>query len=593
MLSSVSFVKKMYALLGLLTVFFVLSVLAAYQSHSARESFRNDLGKMIQTAQASSQHIDTTSFQQLIEQDRRHTPIVTTLGAGVLFLLALLIIVTLARTIKTSIDTLKNYSEKVAKFDFTARLDMDRNDELATLGQTMDITTRKLGRVFSSIVSETMGLSSSSNDLFSVSNQLTESVQGMSDRSLAVAAAAEEMSSNMNSVAAASEQSASSITMVAAATEEMTATVQNIAQSLEKARVISREAVAKAKDASEQVRHLGSAAADISKVTEVITEISEQTNLLALNATIEAARAGEAGKGFAVVANEIKELARQTAQATLDIKNKVQGIQESTDGTSDEINEISKVITDVDDIVGTVATAVNEQSIATREIATHVSQASIGIQEVNVNVSQCSLVSNEVAKDIAYVSSIAGTIRTGSQQVNDNARELSTMATQVKSMMTSFTIPDLSQDQAAGHAGEEKTIPDLIVFDHSIRLNIPEIDKQHKKLVDLVNQLHKCMKLRQGKQRSLVILNELTEYTTTHFGYEEQLMREHKYKDLANHTVKHVELTRKVEEFRNAFAKGNAMLNMDLMDFLKDWLVNHIKGMDKAYAPVIRGEASH
>ena len=71
-------------------------------------------------------------------------------------------------------------------------------------------------------------------------------------------------------------------------------------------------------------------AQSISKVTEVITEISEQTNLLALNATIEAARAGEAGKGFAVVANEIKELAKQTAEATKEIKTKIEGIQTST-----------------------------------------------------------------------------------------------------------------------------------------------------------------------------------------------------------------------------------------------------------------------
>jgi methyl-accepting chemotaxis protein len=69
---------------------------------------------------------------------------------------------------------------------------------------------------------------------------------------------------------------------------------------------------------------------EISKVTETITEISEQTNLLALNATIEAARAGEAGKGFAVVANEIKELAKQTSDATQEIKRKIESVQAST-----------------------------------------------------------------------------------------------------------------------------------------------------------------------------------------------------------------------------------------------------------------------
>jgi len=83
------------------------------------------------------------------------------------------------------------------------------------------------------------------------------------------------------------------------------------------------KAVRQSQSATGRVDELGVAATEISKVTEVITEISEQTNLLALNATIEAARAGEAGKGFAVVANEIKELAKQTAEATLDIRPKM------------------------------------------------------------------------------------------------------------------------------------------------------------------------------------------------------------------------------------------------------------------------------
>jgi len=104
----------------------------------------------------------------------------------------------------------------------------------------------------------------------------------------------------------------------------------------------------------------------ISKVTETITEISEQTNLLALNATIEAARAGEAGKGFAVVANEIKELAKQTNEATLDIKTKIEDVQVATDNTVADIEEISKVINNVNEIVVTITMAVGEQSKATK-----------------------------------------------------------------------------------------------------------------------------------------------------------------------------------------------------------------------------------
>jgi methyl-accepting chemotaxis protein len=127
-----------------------------------------------------------------------------------------------------------------------------------------------------------------------------------------------------------------------------------------------------ATNASSNINQLGEAANTIGKVIETNTDISEQVNLLALNTTIEAARAGEAGKGFAVVANEIKELAKQTANATQEIKEKIGGIQGTTSTTVRQITEITQVITIVNDVVTNIATAVEEQSAATLEIADNV-----------------------------------------------------------------------------------------------------------------------------------------------------------------------------------------------------------------------------
>src|ERR1035437_8888271 len=88
----------------------------------------------------------------------------------------------------------------------------------------------------------------------------------------------------------------------------------------------------------------------------------------ALNATIEAARAGEAGKGFAVVANEVKELARQTSKATEDIGQKINAIQTDTKGAVEAIGVISGVINQINNISGTIAAAVEEQSATTNEM---------------------------------------------------------------------------------------------------------------------------------------------------------------------------------------------------------------------------------
>jgi methyl-accepting chemotaxis protein len=188
------------------------------------------------------------------------------------------------------------------------------------------------------------------------------------------------------------------------------------------------------------VDELGSAANEIGKVVETITEISEQVNLLALNATIEAARAGEAGRGFAVVANEIKDLAKQTAEATLEIKGKIGAIQGSTAETVTEIDQISKIINDVNEIVTIIATAVEEQSVTTKEIAGNVAQASQGIQEVNENVAQSSSVSAEIASDISGVNQSAGEISSSSAQVNLSAEELNRMGVKLNEMVGKFKV---------------------------------------------------------------------------------------------------------------------------------------------------------
>ncbi|MCK5348734.1 MAG: chemotaxis protein, partial [Desulfobacula sp.] len=179
---------------------------------------------------------------------------------------------------------------------------------------------------------------------------------------------------------------------------------------------------------------------DISKVTEVITDIAEQTNLLALNATIEAARAGEAGKGFAVVASEIKSLAGQTAKATLDIHEKISGIQSSTDDTVQDVVKISEVILDVNETVDTIAAAIEEQSAIATEVALNIGQASTGISEVNENVAQSSQVSSEIAKDIAGVTTITEKMSQRSAMTKKSATDLSGLASTLKDMIRVFKV---------------------------------------------------------------------------------------------------------------------------------------------------------
>ncbi len=346
----------------------------------------------------------------------------------------------LTRAISKPVTESVAFAQKMADGDFTAKLDIDRGDEIGVLAKALNHMVTNIGTIFKDIARGVETLTTSSAELSAVSDQMSAGAEQTSSRANTVAVASEEMSANMESIAAAVEQASTNVGIVASSAEEMTATIDAIAKNTEKASRITAEAVKESNSASEAVNQLGQAAQQIGQVTETITEISEQTNLLALNATIEAARAGEAGKGFAVVANEIKELARQTAEATGEIKRRIDGIQSSTNGTVDQISQISKVVHQVNEIVSGIATAVEEQSVTTKEISENVLQASQGIAEVTENVSQSSGVAGEVARDIAEVNQAASEISNSGSQVNMSAGELSGLAEKLSEMVGRFKL---------------------------------------------------------------------------------------------------------------------------------------------------------
>ena len=370
----------------------------------------------------------------------RRGQLITTICLVVGFVLSVTLGLVLTRLITKPLFMGVDLAKAMAAGDLTQTMNVEQKDEIGILAQSLNDMAKNLRQMFGEIKQGVSSMDESSNQLAAISNQMSSGAESTATRSAQVAAAAEEMSANQASIAAAMEQASVNVNMVASAAEEMNSTITEIAENSGKAIEITSKAVRQSQEASSRVDELGRAADEINKVTEAITEISEQTNLLALNATIEAARAGEAGKGFAVVANEIKDLAKQTAMATLDIKNKIQGIQQATGVTVREINEISAVIADVDQIVATIASAVEEQSATTKEIASNVNQASQGINEVNENVAQSSAVSSEIASDIATVNESANEINVASNQVKVSAEGLSQVADRLNNMVAQFKI---------------------------------------------------------------------------------------------------------------------------------------------------------
>ncbi|RED36093.1 methyl-accepting chemotaxis sensory transducer with Cache sensor [Rhodopseudomonas thermotolerans] len=243
-----------------------------------------------------------------------------------------------------------------------ARLAAERKAHASHLADSFE---RAIGEIVETV-------SSASNELEASATTLTRTAEQSQELATAVAAASEEASTNVQSVAS--------------ATEEMSSSVNEISRQVQESARIAHEAVDQARQTNGRVEELAKAASRIGDVVELISNIAGQTNLLALNATIEAARAGEAGRGFAVVASEVKALAEQTAKATGEITQQINGIQAATDQSVAAIKEIGETIAKMSEISSTIASAVEEQGAATQEISRNVQQASLGTQQVSSNI---------------------------------------------------------------------------------------------------------------------------------------------------------------------------------------------------------------
>jgi len=121
-------------------------------------------------------------------------------------------------------------------------------------------------------------------------------------------------------------------------------------------------------------------------------------------------------------------------------------------------------------------------------------------------------------------------------------------------------------------------------------VGIAEIDMQHQKLVQMLNELYDAMKAGKGNEMVGKILGDMIQYTAGHFATEERYMKLHDYPDFAAHKKEHDTLTQQVLDLQKQFKSGQAALSMKVGTFLKSWLVNHISGTDMGYSPYLRSK---
>jgi methyl-accepting chemotaxis protein len=332
-------------------------------------------------------------------------------GLVLAVLLAAGLVRVLVRSITRPITETVAVLNEVAKGALGDRVEVAGKDEVSDMGTALNVALDQIGETLRAMELTSQALATASEELSSVSLQMTGSAQESASQSELVSAAAEQVTRNVQTVAT--------------GTEEMSASIREIAQNATSAAGVAAQAVSVAESTSSTVVKLGESSAEVGNVISVINSIAEQTNLLALNATIEAARAGEAGKGFAVVANEVKELAQETSKATEDIGRRIAAIQSDTEAAVAAITQISGIIAQINDTQTTIASAVEEQTATTNEMSRNVSEAATG--------------SADIAQNITGVARTAADTGAAAQSTNQAADELARMAAEMQQLVGRFS----------------------------------------------------------------------------------------------------------------------------------------------------------
>jgi len=447
--------------------------------------------------------------------------------------------------------------------DLSKRINVRKEDELGEIAHSVNHFTTELDAMTAAIGHASTRLQKTTSSFQENASSATAGMKEVHNHTDLLATAINEMASTVVEVARNTENAA----QIANTTRETTLSGELIVS--ESVDIINTLAT-DIDESATQIQSLVNHSEKIGSIINVIKSISDQTNLLALNAAIEAARAGDAGRGFAVVADEVRSLAKNTQDSAAEIETMIDQIQQESQRVSVSMkNNIEKASTTVD--------KAQQAGESLKEIAESVSQ----LAEVNMQIAASSdeqtTVSEEINKSILQVANIASDTLAITNKVGLASIECSFASSEVSDLINQF--------KTTKFAGEHEPNK-LVNWSNAYSVHIPSIDKQHRKLFDLMNVVYQLI-ISDQLQNLDSPLDELVEFAKKHLRDEEKILQRVNYPDFQAHKNVHIKLLADMESLYNQAQTGNIHKLFELVMFLKNWLVDHIYKVDMKYSDLL------
>ncbi len=518
-----------------------------------------------QALESLQDHIQKRAFDQEKSADTAAAsaqlwiPVLIVLGALLGVALSLLGL----GSIRAAILRLAKDAEQVATGDLSIVIDVESRDEIGQLSQSFEKMVASLRELIGRLADSSAELSRSAADMQNNASQMANGAEEVAGQATTVATASEEMSATAGYIAQNCVMAADNAKRTIEAASHGASVVEGSIQVMH--RISDR-----VKSSAVTVEELGAKSDEIGSIISTIENIADQTNLLALNAAIEAARAGEQGRGFAVVADEVRALAERTTKATKEIDMMIKVIQQNTKTAVAAMEEgVAEVET------GTGEAARSGQAL--RNIQEEINGVNMQVQQIATAAEEQTATTREISANIHQINQVAyGTVEQA-RATFGTAQHLARLSDELHKVVGQFRLSESGK---------------FIEWSRSYSVDVSQMDREHQRLIDLINQLYTAMREGRGKEAVGVILDELIDYTKTHFAHEEQWMRDAKYSGYDEQKRLHEALVARVLESKRKYAAGETT-SQEIMSFLKDWLIKHIQGTDKLYAGAMHKAGYH